>query len=167
MNDTSHQPTQQPKCSSNPFARHQARMRRLLFEVITVDRLTAILEQLATMAQEGSIPAMKLLLSYTLGKPEKQVDPDTVDLQELNQATRTAAAIAPALSTAGSMTAAETLETMRHLKADADRREEEIYAPNHDSQRPGAESKRKNRRARAQKFVNLLRAAGLPGRNGS
>ena len=44
-----------------------------------------VAEQLVIRAMAGNLEATKLLFQYVLGKPEKTVNPDTLDLQEIEQ----------------------------------------------------------------------------------
>src|SRR5438105_853177 len=67
----------------NPFARQTARLRQLLLESVSEDDLRAIIATVKEKALEGDLGAVKLLLSYTVGKPLPMVDPDTLDIQEV------------------------------------------------------------------------------------
>jgi hypothetical protein len=67
---------------SNPFARHAAALRQAFFDAITEEDMRAIAAELAAMARLGELPAIKLLLTYVLGKPAPPADPDTLDVQE-------------------------------------------------------------------------------------
>src|SRR6202790_5020870 len=67
----------------NPFARRVAELRKVLLELVTDDELRIIVGQLMVMAKMGDLAAIKLVLQYALGKPAATVDPDTVDLQEM------------------------------------------------------------------------------------
>ncbi|MFO0842648.1 MAG: hypothetical protein U0797_09680 [Gemmataceae bacterium] len=67
----------------NPFARRVAQMRSLALQVVTDDDLSAILKKMVELAREGDVPAAKLVLQYTLGKPAEQPHPDLVDRHEM------------------------------------------------------------------------------------
>ncbi len=67
----------------NPFARRVAELRKLLLETVTEDDLREAMRQLVTKAREGDVAAIKLLLQYTVGKPAQTVEPDRMDLEEL------------------------------------------------------------------------------------
>ncbi|MFO0846448.1 MAG: hypothetical protein U0797_29445 [Gemmataceae bacterium] len=67
----------------NPFARRVAQMRSLALEKVTDDDLAAILKKMVELAKEGDIPAAKLVLQYTLGKPVSQPHPDRIDRDEM------------------------------------------------------------------------------------
>jgi hypothetical protein len=67
----------------NPFARRVAELRKVMLELVTDDELRIIVGQLMVMAKMGDLAAIKLVLQYSLGKPAATVDPDTVDLQEM------------------------------------------------------------------------------------
>src|SRR5262249_44626926 len=66
----------------NPFAREVAALRKALFGRLTPEKMEAIADKLIEMAAAGNIQAIKLLFSYTLGKPAAAVDPDQLDVQE-------------------------------------------------------------------------------------
>ena len=71
-----------PGGPGNPFARRVARLRSTLLDVVGETGLTEIVERLVKAAQKGDVAAAKLVLSYTLGKPVKSMDPDALDLHE-------------------------------------------------------------------------------------
>ncbi len=56
-----------------------------MLDAVTAEDLQAIVRQLIQQAREGDISAARLVFSYTLGKPDKAVDPDTLDQQEWQQ----------------------------------------------------------------------------------
>jgi hypothetical protein len=66
----------------NPFARRVGALRSALLASVTARDMEGVARELVRQAQEGSLAAAKLLLSYTLGKPAQTVDPDTLDLHE-------------------------------------------------------------------------------------
>src|SRR5262245_42462087 len=66
----------------NPFARQVARFRKVLLDSLTDEDLRAIAARFIELAKEGNVPAAKLLLSYTLGKPAEAVEPDQLNVQE-------------------------------------------------------------------------------------
>jgi hypothetical protein len=66
----------------NPFARRVGALRSALLASVTAQDMEGVGRELVRQAQEGSLTAAKLLLSYTLGKPAQTVDPDTLDLHE-------------------------------------------------------------------------------------
>jgi hypothetical protein len=67
----------------NPFARKVAALRSALIATVTEEDMRFIAEQLIVTARLGDLAAIKLLFQYVLGKPAAAVDPDTLDLQEL------------------------------------------------------------------------------------
>ncbi len=69
----------------NPFARQTAALRRQLLQAVTQEDMAAICATLILRARAGSVPHVKLLFSYVIGKPTDAVDPDTLDLQEMEQ----------------------------------------------------------------------------------
>jgi hypothetical protein len=68
----------------NPFARKVAALRTALIETVTEEDMRSIAQQLVVIARLGDMAAIKLLFQYVLGKPATAVDPDTLDLQELD-----------------------------------------------------------------------------------
>src|SRR5258708_6790573 len=67
----------------NPFARRVAELRKVLLETFTEQELRTVAGQLLVKAKRGALAATKLLFQYVLGKPAATVDPDTVDVQEV------------------------------------------------------------------------------------
>ncbi|MFO0846482.1 MAG: hypothetical protein U0797_29625 [Gemmataceae bacterium] len=67
----------------NPFARKVAQLRSLALETVTEDDLAAILKKMVERAKQGDVPAAKLVLQYTLGKPVEQPHPDHIDRDEM------------------------------------------------------------------------------------
>ncbi len=68
----------------NPFARRLAALRQVFLDVVTDEELRIVVGQLMVMAKLGDLAAIKLVLQYTLGKPSEAVDPDTLDVQEMD-----------------------------------------------------------------------------------
>ena len=68
----------------NPFARRMAAMRQVLLDAVTDEEMRVVVGQLMVMAKLGDLAAIKLVLQYTLGKPSEAVDPDTLDVQEMD-----------------------------------------------------------------------------------
>jgi hypothetical protein len=68
----------------NPFARRVAALRKVLLETVTDDELRIVAGQLMVKAKFGDLAAIKLLFQYVLGKPAATVDPDTLDVQEVD-----------------------------------------------------------------------------------
>ena len=66
----------------NPFARQVAALRKALLAAVTPDDIAAILQALLDQAKKGNVQAAKLVLSYTVGKPERVADPDRIDAHE-------------------------------------------------------------------------------------
>ena len=69
----------------NPFARQTAALRAYLIEHVTERDIQDILDILLLNAKGGHLPTIKLLFSYVLGKPKPVVEPDLLDLQELQR----------------------------------------------------------------------------------
>jgi hypothetical protein len=66
----------------NPFARRTAELRREFLAEATGEDLRSICRALLERAKAGDVAAAKLAMSYLVGKPDKPVDPDTLDEQE-------------------------------------------------------------------------------------
>jgi hypothetical protein len=72
------------KCSKgNPFSRRLAAMRQAFSDAVSVEDLQALAKSLYERALDGDNAAAALLLAYVVGKPQRAVDPDTLDQQEL------------------------------------------------------------------------------------
>jgi hypothetical protein len=67
----------------NPYARRVAQLRQRLLGLATDEDIDAIFLAMIRRAKEGDRQAAKLVLSYTVGKPAATVDPDTIDVHEL------------------------------------------------------------------------------------
>lgn len=73
-----------PGGPGNPFARRVSQLRSLVVEVLTDEDLRAIVDKMIDDAKNGDKAAVKLLLSYAIGKPTVPVcQPDHVDTHEL------------------------------------------------------------------------------------
>ena len=68
----------------NPFARRVAELRQIMLECVTDKDMEIIVGALIVQAQAGKLAAIKLLFQYVLGKPAATVNPDTLDLQEMD-----------------------------------------------------------------------------------
>src|SRR5262245_22637228 len=62
------------KC--NPFAAKVTALRTVIFEVFTPKAMRCIMKKLLSMAEEGHLPATRLLLSYFVGRPARPIDAD-------------------------------------------------------------------------------------------
>src|SRR5882757_1711978 len=71
-----------PGGPGNPHARHCARMLALLRASISDEEMVAIIRMLVEKARAGDVSAVKLLLSYKLGKPAPAPNPDQIDRDE-------------------------------------------------------------------------------------
>ena len=67
----------------NPFARRVAEFRQVFYDCVTAEDLKAIVAKLVEKARAGDPAATKLVLQYLVGKPAATVDPDTLDLHEM------------------------------------------------------------------------------------
>src|SRR6267154_638181 len=71
-----------PGGPGNPHARHCARMLALLRASISDEEMVAIIRMLVEKALAKDVSAAKLLLSYKLGKPAPNPNPDQIDRDE-------------------------------------------------------------------------------------
>jgi len=85
----------------NPFARQVAGLRKALLDRVTAEDIQAIAEKLLQLAKAGDVAAAKLLLSYTIGKPQPAVEPDHLDVAEWEQLKATAFKFKELLQTMG------------------------------------------------------------------
>jgi hypothetical protein len=83
----------------NPYARRVALLRRAMLSIVKPNDMRAIIVKMILLAGEGDVAAARLVLQYTLGKPAETVDPDRVDLDEVEQA-KERLAFKPALAEA-------------------------------------------------------------------
>src|SRR5271165_1591112 len=71
-----------PGGPGNPFARQVAALRQELLNAVSLDKLRSIVGKLVEKAEQGDVPAAKVVLEYTIGKPAKVTDPDRLDIEE-------------------------------------------------------------------------------------
>lgn len=67
---------------ANPFGRYQAELRAALLAEVQPADVRTILRQVIRLAKRGHLPAVELLLKWTLGAPPAAVDPDKLDEHE-------------------------------------------------------------------------------------
>jgi hypothetical protein len=79
-----------PGGPGNPFARHVAALRREALEAVTREDVRAIVTKLIELGRAGNVPAAKLVLAYTVGKPSQTVNPDMLDVEEWDKFRKTA-----------------------------------------------------------------------------
>jgi hypothetical protein len=60
-------------------------MRQAFHEAVSEEDLVEVARTITRKAKEGDMAAAKLLLLYLVGKPDTVVEPDTLDLQEIQQ----------------------------------------------------------------------------------
>src|SRR5262249_25456309 len=75
--------------------------------------LRLVVKKLYAMAKEGDIQAIKVILSYTAGKPTPCPDPDTLDQHELTLVAQTSQAVYPAMQTAEGMSPSVACDLLR------------------------------------------------------
>jgi hypothetical protein len=72
------------KCGpANPFGRRLTALRQAVLDVVDEARLRRIVTRMADLAETGDVAAAALIMRYAPGKPAPVVDPDGLDLQEL------------------------------------------------------------------------------------
>jgi hypothetical protein len=81
-----------PGGPGNPFARQTAALRAALINGVTERDIQDILDILLLNAKGGHLPTIKFLFSYVIGKPKPVVEPDTLDLQEMQMLQQSAVA---------------------------------------------------------------------------
>jgi hypothetical protein len=67
----------------NPFTRQSAAFRKALCDTLSADDIHALTRTLLDKAKGGDVAAIKLLFAYTIGRPADAVNPDTLDVDEL------------------------------------------------------------------------------------
>lgn len=67
----------------NPFTRQAARLRQAALDAVSDDDIRATIAALKEKARAGDVAAIKLLLSYTVGKPTEAINPDMLGQHEL------------------------------------------------------------------------------------
>jgi hypothetical protein len=72
-----------PGGPGNPFARRIAAFRTALCTVVTEKDIQELAYQLLAQAKLGDLASAKLLLAYAIGRPTDAVDPDALDVKEL------------------------------------------------------------------------------------
>jgi hypothetical protein len=68
----------------NPFARQVAALRQAMLNRVTAENIERLMDKLLELADQGSIQAIKLVLAYTIGKPQPAPNPDRMDADEWN-----------------------------------------------------------------------------------
>jgi hypothetical protein len=67
---------------ANPFARYQAELRGVLLAEVKPADLRAVVRRVLALAKRGHLPAVELLLKWSLGGPPPALDPDKLDAHE-------------------------------------------------------------------------------------
>ena len=73
---------QNRKAVINPYAAKVLALRRVVFEVITEEKLRQILLVVVRMAERGHIPASRLLLAYVVGRLDRPIEVDCDETPE-------------------------------------------------------------------------------------
>jgi hypothetical protein len=71
-----------PGGPGNPYTRQTAKLREAVQDELNEVEVRIIVQRLKARAVGGDIQAIKLVLAYAIGKPEKCFNPDEVDLLE-------------------------------------------------------------------------------------
>jgi hypothetical protein len=74
----------------NPYARRVAELKKVFMELGTPEAILAIGKKMFDLAREGNVQAAKFCYSYWLGKPAANVNPDQIDLDEMQRLQETA-----------------------------------------------------------------------------
>ena len=69
----------------NPFARQTARLRQVMLDATTPERMKNVADLLYDLTMQGNMAAAKLLLTFTIGKPKPAQEPDLLDEDEWNR----------------------------------------------------------------------------------
>jgi hypothetical protein len=67
-----------PGGPGNPYTRQTAQLRQAVLETMNEAEIRLIAKRLLTLALQGDLQAIKLVLAYAIGKPEGVVNPDEV-----------------------------------------------------------------------------------------
>lgn len=144
----------------NPFSRQVANIRKVLLNTIEPERIARIGNKLATLAEEGSVAAAKLLFSYLMGKPQPAPDPDRLDIEEwkIFRETTEMKQEAPAFSSAGTPEFhLNIVRTMRPIIAELMRLETENHVKAHvEKSRETPEQREKREAAEAAEAERIL-----------
>jgi hypothetical protein len=71
-----------PGGPGNPFGRKVAALRAALIDCVTPQDIQRVMTALLLEAATGNVPAARLLLAYTVGKPADSVNPDRLEIDE-------------------------------------------------------------------------------------
>src|SRR5271156_2135787 len=66
----------------NPFGRKVAALRAARIDCVTPQDIQRVMAALLLEAASGNVPAARLLLAYTVGKPADSANPDRVEIDE-------------------------------------------------------------------------------------
>ncbi len=72
-----------PGGPGNPFGRQVAALRQAFLDRVDQAKVQALVDKLYEQALAGDTAAAKLVLAYTLGRPAAVVNPDELDVQEV------------------------------------------------------------------------------------
>ena len=100
----------------NPFARQVAALRQALIASVTAEDIQAVAASMLELAKRGNVQAAKVLLLYTIGKPQPAPEPDRMDTDEWNVFKETAEMKAEAPAVASTATPDYYLDSVRAMR---------------------------------------------------
>jgi hypothetical protein len=160
-----------PGGPGNPFARQVAQLRQVLLDCVTPGDMAAIAHKLLELAKAGNVQAIKLLFSYTMGRPAAAEQPDQLDVQEwqlLQQTASMAAELPEVIATPDPSLPLQLVRAARPAVAlDMSRQMSETFRAGEEQ-----EQKRQEQRERRRQEANRLRQSqdqktpSVNGRNG-
>jgi hypothetical protein len=159
-----------PGGPGNPFARQVARLRQVLLNGVTAEDMAVIAHKLIDLAKDGNVQAIKLLFSYTLGKPPATEPPDQLDIQEW-QLFRQSATMAEELP--GLVATPDPSLPLQMVRAARPAMASDMSRQLSEALRAGAEQERKRQEQREQRRQQTIpgekhdqKAPSTNGRNG-
>jgi hypothetical protein len=100
-----------PGGPGNPYNRQTALFKKAIQSATTPDEAKSLARKIYDMAMEGNLAAAKVYFTYTVGKPDNPIDPDRVDVHEIEIYRDTA----PLKTEMGTFMAAGKAETSLHV----------------------------------------------------
>jgi hypothetical protein len=100
-----------PGGPGNPYNRQTALFKKAIQSATTPEEAKALARKIYDMAMEGNLAAAKVYFTYTVGKPDNPIDPDRMDVHEIEIYRDTA----PLKTEMGTFLAAGKAETSLHV----------------------------------------------------
>jgi hypothetical protein len=72
-----------PGGPGNPYNRQIGMFKRAIQSATTPEEAKSLARKIYDMAMEGNLAAAKIYFTYTVGKPDNPIDPDRVDVHEI------------------------------------------------------------------------------------